>query len=111
MPCLLLTHIRPLFFSCPFEETLKRIDSLSQQGTCEALTRHCECCGSFVEDDIQREQCETACDFATHILCHPCSLCQEGREIRRRLPHPGFNAQPVVLMIPPGGQTMGRDEA
>ncbi|KAL2899705.1 Cell number regulator 8, partial [Bienertia sinuspersici] len=73
-------------------------------GSCEALTRHCGCCGSFVEDDIQREQCETACDFATHILCHPCSLCQEGREIRRRLPHPGFNAQPVLVMIPPGGQ-------
>lgn len=80
------------------------------EGSCEALTRHCGCCGSFMEDEIQREQCETACDFATHVFCHPCSLCQEGREIRRRLQHPGFNAQPVMFMIPPGAQTMGRDQ-
>jgi hypothetical protein len=24
------------------------------------------------------------------------------------LPHPGFNAQPVLVMIPPGEQAMGR---
>lgn len=79
-----------------------------EQGSCEALHRSCGCCGSFVEDELQREQCETACDFATHIFCHPCALCQEGRELRRRLPHPGFNAQPVLVMIPPAEQTMGR---
>jgi len=64
-------------------------------------------CGSF-EDDLQREQCETTCDLATHVFCHPLALCQEGREIRRRVPHPGFNAQPVLVMIPPGEQSMGR---
>lgn len=80
------------------------------EGTCESLAGHYGCCGSCVKDDVQREQCETACDFATHVFCHPCSLCQEGREIRRRLPHPGFNAQPALFMIPPGEQTMGRDQ-
>ncbi|KAL3569473.1 hypothetical protein D5086_029363 [Populus alba] len=77
-------------------------------GSCEALNRSCGCCGSFVEDDLQREQCESACDFATHFFCHTCALCQEGREIRRRVLHPGFNAQPVLVMIPPGEQSMGR---
>ncbi|KAF2312041.1 hypothetical protein GH714_027850 [Hevea brasiliensis] len=75
-----------------------------QQGSCEALNRSCGCCGSCGDDELQREQCESACDFATHVFCHPCALCQEGREIRRRLPHPGFNARPVLVMIPPGGK-------
>lgn len=78
------------------------------EGSCEAFTRSCGCCGCFIEDDVQREHCETACDFATHVFCHACALCQEGREVRRRLPHPGFNAQPVLIMIPPAEQTMGR---
>ncbi|KAE8661050.1 Detected protein of confused Function [Hibiscus syriacus] len=37
-----------------------------------------------------------------------CSGNSEGRELRRRLPHPGHNAQPVLVMIPPGEQTMSR---
>ncbi|XP_043694660.1 cell number regulator 8-like [Telopea speciosissima] len=78
------------------------------EGSCEALSRSCGCCGSFIEDNEQREQCETACDFATHFFCHTCSLCQEGRELRRKLPHPGFNGRPVLVMIPPMEQTMGR---
>ncbi|XP_022767386.1 cell number regulator 8-like [Durio zibethinus] len=78
------------------------------EGTCEAFNRSCGCCGSCVEDEVQREQCESACDFATHFFCHACALCQEGRELRRRLPHPGFNAQPVLVMTPPAEQTMGR---
>ncbi|KAK7853840.1 cell number regulator 8 [Quercus suber] len=79
-----------------------------KQGSCEALHGTCGCCGSFIEDEVQREKCESACDFATHFFCHPCSLCQEGREIRRRMPHPGFNAQPFLVMIPPVEQAMGR---
>jgi len=78
------------------------------EGSCEALNRSCGCCGSFLEDEEQREHYELACDFATHVCCHVCALCQEGRELRRRVPHPGFNAQPVLVMIPPGEQTMGR---
>ncbi|KAA8516529.1 hypothetical protein F0562_016965 [Nyssa sinensis] len=94
------------WFSYPSRTTIRRTFNL--EGSCEALARSCGCCGSFVEDEVQREQCESACDFATHIFCHACALCQEGRELRRRLPHPGFNAQPVLVMTPPGEQTMGR---
>ncbi|KAI3473253.1 hypothetical protein Pfo_029855 [Paulownia fortunei] len=94
------------WFSYPIRTAIRRKFNL--EGSCEALARSCPCWGSFVEDEVQREQCETACDFATHVFCHACALCQEGREVRRRLPHPGFNTQPVLVMIPPGGQTMGR---
>ena len=79
-----------------------------KQGSCEALHGSRGCCVSFVEDEVRREKCEYACDFVTHAFCHPCSLCQEGREIRRRMPHPGFNAQPFLVMIPPVEQAMGR---
>ena len=94
------------WFSYPRRTAIRRKFHL--EGSCEALNRSCGCCGSFMDDEQQKEQCETACDFATHVFCHPCALCQEGREIRRRLPHPGFNAQPVLVMIPPGEQAMGR---
>ncbi|XWS66914.1 hypothetical protein CRYUN_Cryun05aG0241500 [Craigia yunnanensis] len=94
------------WFSYPTRTAIRRKFNL--EGTCEALNRSCGCCGSYVEDEVQREQCESACDFATHVFCHACALCQEGRELRRKLPHPGFNAQPVLVMIPPGEQTMGR---
>ncbi|XP_039013440.1 cell number regulator 8-like [Hibiscus syriacus] len=94
------------WFSYPTRTAIRRKFNL--EGTCEALNRSCGCCGSCVEDEVQREHCESTCDFATHVLCHACALCQEGRELRRRLPHPGHNAQPVLVMIPPGEQTMGR---
>ncbi|XVE61740.1 hypothetical protein DITRI_Ditri06bG0063900 [Diplodiscus trichospermus] len=94
------------WFSYPTRSAIRRKFNL--EGTCEALNRSCGCCGSCVEDEVQHEHCESACDFATHVFCHACALCQEGRELRRRLPHPGFNAQPVLVMIPPGEQTMGR---
>ncbi|KAK9265705.1 hypothetical protein L1049_001675 [Liquidambar formosana] len=106
------------WFSYPSRTAIRRKFNLEasyyfhfHSGSCEALNRSCGCCGSFVEDELQREQCESACDFATHVFCHLCALCQEGRELRRRLPHPGFNAQPVLVMIPPGEQTMGRGGA
>ncbi|XVE76213.1 hypothetical protein DITRI_Ditri12bG0155100 [Diplodiscus trichospermus] len=94
------------WFSYPTRTAIRRKFNL--EGTCEALNRSCGCCGSCVEDEVQREQCESACDFATHVFCHACALCQEGREIRRKLPHPAFTPQPVLVMIPPGEQTMGR---
>ncbi|CAA2972366.1 Hypothetical predicted protein [Olea europaea subsp. europaea] len=94
------------WFSYPSRTAIRRKFNL--EGSCEALARSCGCCGSLVEDEIQREQCESACDFATHVFCHACALCQEGREVRRRLLHPGFNSQPVLVTIPPGVQTMGR---
>ncbi|CAK9164806.1 unnamed protein product [Ilex paraguariensis] len=52
---------------------------VSLPGSCEAFGRSCGCCTSFVEDEEQREQCESACDCATHWFCHPCALCQEAR--------------------------------
>ncbi|MCD7462813.1 hypothetical protein HAX54_049396 [Datura stramonium] len=93
-------------FTYPSRTAIRRKFNL--EGSCEALNRSCGCCGSFIEDEMQREQCESVCDFATHFFCHTCALCQEGRELRRRLPHPGFNAQQVLVMIPPGEQAMGR---
>ncbi|XP_038721283.1 cell number regulator 8-like [Tripterygium wilfordii] len=97
--------LAPLF-SYPTRTAIRRKFNL--EGSCEALNRSCGCCGSCVEDELQRELFESTCDLTTHICCHPCALCQEGREIRRRLPHPGFSAQPVLVMIPPGEQSMGR---
>ncbi|CAL5194019.1 unnamed protein product [Lathyrus oleraceus] len=94
------------WFSYPSRTAIRRRFNL--EGSCEALNRSCGCCGSFLEDEAQREQCELACDFATHFFCHACALCQEGRELRRRVPHPGFNAQQVLVMIPPAEQAMGR---
>jgi len=94
------------WFSSASRTAIRRKFNL--EGSWEALHRSCGCCGCFLEDDAQREQCETACDFATHFCCHTCALCQEGRELRRRLPHPGFNAQPILVMIPPVEQSMGR---
>ena len=81
----------------------------SVQGSFEAFARQCGCCGGLMEDEERREHLEVACDFATHYLCHPCALCQEARELRRRVPHPGFNnGRSVFVMMPPMEQTMGR---
>ncbi|KAJ0983915.1 hypothetical protein J5N97_002271 [Dioscorea zingiberensis] len=79
------------------------------EGSCEACSRSFGCCrGHNFEDEVTREQLESVCDLATHLLCHPCALCQEGRELRSRLPHPGFNGRPVLVMMPPMEQNMGR---
>jgi hypothetical protein len=84
-------------------------ESISVQGSFEAFSRQCGCCGSLVEDEERREHLEAVCDLATHYLCHPCALCQEGRELRRRVPHPGFNnGHSIFVMMPPMDQTMGR---
>ncbi|XP_071728478.1 cell number regulator 8-like [Rutidosis leptorrhynchoides] len=79
------------------------------EGNWESMRKSCGGCCDM--DEEQLDQAEVAGDFATHVCCHPCALCQEGREIRRRLPHPGFGAQPMLVMIPPGEQTMGRNGA
>jgi Cys-rich protein (TIGR01571 family) len=94
------------WFSYPSRSAIRRRFNL--EGSCETLHRTYGCGGSCIEDEVQREQCETSFDLAAHIFCHPCALCQEGRELRRRLPHPGFHAQPVLVMIPPSEQSMGR---
>uniref|UniRef100_A0A7N0UTW1 PLAC8 family protein n=1 Tax=Kalanchoe fedtschenkoi TaxID=63787 RepID=A0A7N0UTW1_KALFE len=94
------------WFSYRGRSIMRRMFNL--EGSCEALNRSFGCCGSCVKDELQREDCESASDLATHVFCHICALCQEGRELRRRVPHPGFNARPVLMMLPPGEQTMGR---
>ena len=78
------------------------------EGSCEAFARTLGCSGNILMNEAQREQCEAACDLATHVLCHPCALCQEAREVRRKVPHPGFTANPTFVMLPPASQTMAR---
>lgn len=95
------------WFSYPSRTAIRR--NFNLEGSCEALSRSCGCCRGIMEDDEQREQCESTCDFATHFFCHRCALCQEGRELRRRLPHPGFNGRTVLVMLPPTDQMMGRE--
>ncbi|XXG55011.1 hypothetical protein AAC387_Pa03g2752 [Persea americana] len=93
------------WFSYPNRTAIRQKFNL--EGSCEAWSRSCGCCSGIIKDEVQREHCESACDFATHLFCHPCSLCQEGRELRRRMPHPGFNGHSVLVMIPPAEQMMG----
>ncbi|KAI3822607.1 hypothetical protein L1987_10201 [Smallanthus sonchifolius] len=95
------------WFSYPTRTAIRRKFNL--QGNWEAMSKSCGGCCNM--DEEQLEQAELACDFTTHVCCHPCALCQEGREVRRRVPHPGFGAQPMAVMIPPGDQTMGRHGA
>ena len=95
------------WFSYSSRSAIRRKFNL--EGSFEAMNRSCGCCGSCIEDEMQREHMETTCDFVTHLLCHTCALCQEGRELRRKVLHPGFNAaQSTVVVLPPSEQTMGR---
>lgn len=81
-----------------------RVNFLNKQGGCEALNRSYGCWKCCLE----QEECY---DIFIHLFCHACALCQEARELHRRLPDPGFNSQPLLVTIPPGQQTMGRDGA
>jgi hypothetical protein len=75
----------------------------------ESFAQSSGCLGSLANDADRLERSEVVCDLATHYLCHQCALCQEGRELRRRVPHPGFfAARPTYAMVPPSEQTMGR---
>ncbi|XP_047311535.1 cell number regulator 8-like [Impatiens glandulifera] len=94
------------WFSYSYRSSIRRKFNL--EGGCESAVRSCGVCGDFVAEEDIIEQCERVCDFGTHVFCHACALCQEGREIRRRIPHPGFTSQPVLFMIPPGEQIMAR---
>ncbi|XP_076937633.1 cell number regulator 8-like [Bidens hawaiensis] len=93
------------WFSYPTRTAIRKKFNL--QGNWEGMSKSCGGCCDMEEEQL--EQAELACDFATHVCCHPCALCQEGREVRRRIPHPGFGAQAVAVMVAPGGQTMGRN--
>ncbi|MCO5599069.1 hypothetical protein L7F22_053168 [Adiantum nelumboides] len=73
-------------------------------GSSECFAKSCGCGTCFTESS-NPECLETVGDFATHYLCHPCALCQEGREIRRRMPHPGF-IRSYMPMEAPSQQVM-----
>lgn len=51
--------------------------------------------------DLPEEPCN---DFCTHIWCHQCALCQEARELRRRIDdQPQAAAVPMQQMPPQAG--------
>ncbi|KAF7113486.1 hypothetical protein RHSIM_RhsimUnG0115500 [Rhododendron simsii] len=79
-----------------------KFSTSDRQGRCEALNRSYGCWKCCLE----HEDCY---DIFIHLFCHACALCQEARELHRRLPDPGFNSQPLLVTIPSGQQTMGRE--
>ncbi len=76
------------------------------QGTGENLANTFGCCHG-ANDESHNERCESILDGAVHFLCHSCALCQESRELRRRLPHPGFSHPAYLPLAPPMEQHMG----
>jgi hypothetical protein len=91
-------------FSYPSRTALRRKFNL--EGTGEQIANTFGCCGSVIDDDESRECCESVLDCAVHVLCHPCALCQESRELRRRLPHPAFSRPAYLPQAPPMEQHM-----
>lgn len=65
------------------------------------------CCMTHSENT--QENMEVACDCLLHYFCHPCALCQEARELRRRTPNFsqfGNSTFSGVQISAPAGQTM-----
>eukprot|EP00245_Coleochaete_scutata_P004929 TRINITY_DN18012_c0_g1_i1.p1 TRINITY_DN18012_c0_g1~~TRINITY_DN18012_c0_g1_i1.p1 ORF type:complete len:276 (+),score=36.15 TRINITY_DN18012_c0_g1_i1:140-967(+) len=93
----------------PMRTAIRR--SFNLQGTAETMVNDLGCGGSFLDSDAKREQCELITDFVVHFGCHPCALCQEAREVRRRIPVPGVVAVPVGAMVVPPLQVMVAREA
>ncbi|CAI5951494.1 unnamed protein product, partial [Closterium sp. NIES-64] len=54
--------------------------------------------------------CHRCCDCFLHFICHRYALCQEAREIRRRLPlsSPESSSESGVVVAPPSMQAMNR---
>eukprot|EP00249_Psilotum_nudum_P013310 c24273_g1_i1 orf=171-827(+) len=75
------------------------------QGNAKCFDYFCGSCSGVAEGEGERESCESLLDLAIHTVCHRCALCQEGREIRRRVPHPGF-FRPYMATVPPLEQVM-----
>ncbi|KAL0910899.1 hypothetical protein M5K25_018995 [Dendrobium thyrsiflorum] len=96
------------WLSYPSRSAIRRRFNL--EGNLETLARSVGC-HRILRDEARKEQLESMCDLAAHVFCHPCALCQEGRELRRRLPHPGFAARSPMVLKPPVEQTMGRETA
>lgn len=104
--CVLGGNCMAPWFSYPSRTAIRRKFNL--EGSCEEAARSFGLCSNVFQDEERREQIESACDLATHFFLHSCSLCQEGRELRRRLPHPGFNVPSLTVMLPPTEQKMRR---
>ncbi|KAH7415197.1 hypothetical protein KP509_14G032000 [Ceratopteris richardii] len=81
-------------FSSSYRTNLRKTYNLTGSGCSN-------CCG----ENANHECVDNVADFAIHYLCHPCALCQEGREIRRRVPHPGF-IRSYMAMEAPSQQVM-----
>ncbi|KAI5070228.1 hypothetical protein GOP47_0014571 [Adiantum capillus-veneris] len=93
--------LAPCFSSASRTELRRKYNLM---GSSECFAKSCGCGAHFAESS-DRECMETVGDFATHYICHTCALCQEGREIRRRMPHPGF-VRSFMPMEAPGQQVM-----
>ncbi|KAG6541286.1 hypothetical protein Mapa_017339 [Marchantia paleacea] len=91
-------------FSFPSRTALRQSYNLEGHG--ESLVNSTGCCASLVRDEEKLERCESMLDFAAHFCCHQCSLCQEGREIRRRTVHPAHRPRYYMAMAPPAPQVM-----
>lgn len=85
-------------FSFPSRTALRRSHNL--EGHAESLVSSVGCCSGLIGTEEKREQLEALCDFGVHFCCHPCSLCQEGREIRRRTVHPAHGPQYYSMAVP-----------
>lgn len=85
-------------FSFPSRIAIRQVHNLEGHG--ENLVKSVGCCSGLIETEQDREQCDSFCDFALHVCCHRCALCQEGREIRRRTANPGHGPQYSMMAVP-----------
>jgi Cys-rich protein (TIGR01571 family) len=102
--CLFNMNILAPCLSYPSRTALRRKFNL--EGTGESLANTFGC-RHGANDESHNERCESILDGAVHFLCHSCALCQESRELRRRLPHPGFSHPAYLPLSPPMEQHMG----
>lgn len=90
-------------FSFPSRIALRQVHNLEGHG--ENFVKAVGCCSGSIQSELEREHWDSFCDFALHICCHRCALCQEGREIRRRTAHTGQRPH-YYTMAAPSQQTM-----
>ncbi|XVF76481.1 hypothetical protein PTKIN_Ptkin13bG0269700 [Pterospermum kingtungense] len=89
-------------FACPIRTAIRRKFNL------EASKSHLSSCVTFLSRATVRHLIGHVADAVEAAWKMRSIVNGEGRELRRKLPHPGFNGPPVPAMIPPGEQTMGR---
>lgn len=91
------------FFSFPSRVALRRTFNLEGHG--EAFVKAVGCYSGLINSEEGREQCDSMCDFGLHWCCHTCALCQEGREIRRKIAQHGQRPN-FYSLAAPAQQTM-----